>query len=105
MAADLANDSRVKVPSCCSTRRVFAPAEPGSGRQSASALNQLITAAADLRPGTSSGRCGWTGVEAERAQNEITQSVDWSDPQQKRGTVTIAKAQEGDAPVLPKDAK
>ena len=47
----------------------------------------------------------WTGVEAERAQNETTQSVDWSDPSNNGGTVTIAKAQEGDAPVQPKDAK
>ena len=47
----------------------------------------------------------WTGVEAERAQNETTQSVDWGDPSNNGGTVTIAKAQEGDAPVQPKDAK
>ena len=47
----------------------------------------------------------WTGVEAERAQNETIQSVDWSDPSNNGGTVTIAKAQEGDAPVQPKDAK
>lgn len=47
----------------------------------------------------------WTGVEAERAQNETTQSVDWSDPSNNGGTVTIAKAQEGDAPVQSKDAK
>ena len=39
------------------------------------------------------------------SQNETTQSVDWSDPSNNGGTVTIAKAQEGDAPVQPKDAK
>lgn len=43
----------------------------------------------------------WTGVEAEQAQNETTQSVNWSDPSNNGGDVKVAEAQEGDPPVQP----
>ena len=41
----------------------------------------------------------WTGVEAEQAQNETAQSVNWSDPSNNGGDVKVAEAQEGDPPV------
>ncbi len=43
----------------------------------------------------------WTGVEAEQAQNETAQSVNWSDPSNNGGDVKVAEAQEGDPPVQP----
>lgn len=46
----------------------------------------------------------WTGVEAERTQVETRQQVSWSDPSANGGETTIAKAQEGDAPVQPEKA-
>jgi LPXTG-site transpeptidase (sortase) family protein len=45
----------------------------------------------------------WTGVEAERVQEETTQSASWSDPGGNGGAVSIAKAQDGDAPKQPED--
>ncbi len=46
----------------------------------------------------------WTGVEAERTQVETRQQVSWSDPSAGGGETTIAKAQQGDAPVQPEKA-
>lgn len=42
----------------------------------------------------------WTGVEAERIQNETTQSVNWSDPA-AAGEQKIAAAQQGAPPAEP----
>ncbi|MBT1174305.1 class E sortase [Bifidobacterium sp. LC6] len=48
----------------------------------------------------------WTGVEAEQAQNQTTQSAEWSAPgSDGNGSTAIAKAQQGDPPVQPKDPK
>ena len=45
----------------------------------------------------------WTGVEAERAQNTMMQSVSWSDPGTADGKASVARAQQGDPPVQPEN--
>lgn len=45
----------------------------------------------------------WTGVEAERSQADMRQSVSWEDPGSS-GKVSIAKAQKGDPPEQPTSA-
>ena len=42
----------------------------------------------------------WTGVEAERSQADMRQSVSWEDPGSS-GKVSIAKPQKGAPPPLP----
>lgn len=103
MAADPANASRAR------SRRAAVRGASSSQRspvwQALGICAELLITAAVICALYIVWQMWWTGVEAERAQNETTQSVDWSDPSNNGGTVTIAKAQEGDAPVQPKDAK
>ncbi|MCI1634879.1 class E sortase [Bifidobacterium sp.] len=46
----------------------------------------------------------WTGVESSQSQLQQRQSVSWSAPASKNGSVSIASAQAGDPPVQPSSA-
>lgn len=83
-------------------------AQHGTGRAVAvrrSVMNQVLVIIAELFL-TLAAICGlyilwqewWTGVESAQAQNETVASSSWTSPDAS-STTTIAKAQQGDAPV------